>query len=287
MKKRMAVFAASLSGLLGVAAAACDGGGSSGRPGPQGPQGIAGESEASDSKAHATQEPPVANCAAGGEWIDVGEVVDGGFAIQQTAYVCDGGATAGDAGAVDATAAGQDGSVSAAPDAEPGADAAVSDAGTTPDSVNGPACVYAADASVECCGSITIQSTGADGGSLTDHVSIYKYGCQLFTVLPTTIDFGNVTVGSSSQITLDPSSIACPGLPNTNFGVSAGAFPTSRSGTIWTVGFFPQGVGPQSTTLQVIAESSNSCENLSIPITGTGVLPDGGVTSAGDAGTGD
>ena len=36
-------------------------------------------------------EPPGSNCASGGERIDVGEVVDGGFDIQQTAYVCNGG----------------------------------------------------------------------------------------------------------------------------------------------------------------------------------------------------
>jgi hypothetical protein len=43
-----------------------------------------------------TPEPPGSNCADGGERIDIGAIVDGGFDVQETAYVCNGsGADAG------------------------------------------------------------------------------------------------------------------------------------------------------------------------------------------------
>jgi hypothetical protein len=90
--------------------------GEAGPPGPQGPQGIPGENGAPGSQVQVTQEFPGANCAAGGERIDIGVVVDGGFTIQQTAYVCNGVASAGDASAADA-AAGDAGAVDAAADA--------------------------------------------------------------------------------------------------------------------------------------------------------------------------
>jgi hypothetical protein len=272
MRNRRAMFAASLSGLLGVTAAACSGG--SNQPSSNGSPDSAGPS----------------------------------------------GPTAGDAGAFDATAAGPDGALSGEPDAAPEADTGASDAGTSdagpsdagpsdagpsdagpsdagpsdagpsdagsaPDSVNGSACVYTAGASVECCGGFTIQSTGADGGVVTDNVSLYQYECALFTVLPTSIDFGNVTVGTASQITVNPGSIYCPGEAEVDFGLTAAAgaplFQTTRGcaplgpvcTTQWLVTFFPQAAGPQSTTLYITAESSHSCENLSIPMTGTGVLP--------------
>jgi hypothetical protein len=58
------------------------------------------------SQVEVTAEPPGSNCVAGGERIEVGEVVDGGFVVQQTAYACNGtdGPSVPDASAtVDAT----------------------------------------------------------------------------------------------------------------------------------------------------------------------------------------
>jgi len=74
-----------------------------GPTGPQGPQGIPGEAGAAGSQVRVASEPPGTNCAAGGERVEIGEVVDGGFEVQQTAYVCNGVAAGVDAGAVDAT----------------------------------------------------------------------------------------------------------------------------------------------------------------------------------------
>ena len=56
-----------------------------------GATGEAGAQGAPGSQVQVTAEPPGSNCASGGERIDVGEVVDGGFDIQRTAYVCNGG----------------------------------------------------------------------------------------------------------------------------------------------------------------------------------------------------
>jgi hypothetical protein len=85
--------------------------GEAGAPGAQGPQGNVGATGAQGATGEAgapgepgsqiqvTPEPPGPNCATGGERIDVGEVADGGFEIQQTAYVCNGTGAAADAGA--------------------------------------------------------------------------------------------------------------------------------------------------------------------------------------------
>jgi hypothetical protein len=60
---------------------------------------MVGEAGAPGSQLRLTTEPPGLNCAAGGERIDVGVVVDGDFDVQQTAYVCNGAApSAPDAG---------------------------------------------------------------------------------------------------------------------------------------------------------------------------------------------
>ena len=73
--------------------------GATGATGLQGPAGVmgdagatgpAGPSGAPGSRIQIAPEPPGANCAAGGERIDVGIPGDGGFVIQQTAYVCNG-----------------------------------------------------------------------------------------------------------------------------------------------------------------------------------------------------
>jgi hypothetical protein len=52
--------------------------------------GVTGSTGAPGSQIQVTSEPPGANCAVGGERIDVGEPGDGGFVVQQTAYVCNG-----------------------------------------------------------------------------------------------------------------------------------------------------------------------------------------------------
>jgi hypothetical protein len=71
--------------------------GATGATGPQGVPGEEGSPGAPGSQIEVTPEPPGANCATGGERIDVGEVVDGGFEIQQSTYVCNGNGTAPDA----------------------------------------------------------------------------------------------------------------------------------------------------------------------------------------------
>jgi Collagen triple helix repeat (20 copies) len=79
--------------------------------GPQGVQGISGEAGAPGAGSHVQITPESAgpNCATGGERVDVGEIDDGGFDIEQTAYVCDGTAapstTAFDDATCDPTAA--------------------------------------------------------------------------------------------------------------------------------------------------------------------------------------
>ena len=70
--------------------------GPQGPVGPQGPQGTPGEAGAPGTQTQVTPEPAGPNCAAGGERIDIGEATDGGFAIQETAYACNG--TAGGVG---------------------------------------------------------------------------------------------------------------------------------------------------------------------------------------------
>jgi hypothetical protein len=70
--------------------------GPSGSPGPQGPPGDAGAvgpqgpAGAPGSQVHITPESPGDNCPAGGERIDVGLAGDGGFVVEQTAYICNG-----------------------------------------------------------------------------------------------------------------------------------------------------------------------------------------------------
>jgi hypothetical protein len=67
--------------------------GPQGPSGPQGVQGVPGEAGAPGepgSQIQITPEPPGPHCASGGERVDVGEDVDGGFEVQQTAYVCNG-----------------------------------------------------------------------------------------------------------------------------------------------------------------------------------------------------
>jgi hypothetical protein len=73
--------------------------GDAGATGPQGPQGVPGTPGTvgpqgppgtSGSQIQVTPEPPGANCAKGGERIDVGVAGDGGFIVERTAYVCNG-----------------------------------------------------------------------------------------------------------------------------------------------------------------------------------------------------
>jgi hypothetical protein len=61
-----------------------------GAPGEAGAPGAQGTAGTPGSQVQVTAEPPGPNCAAGGERIEIGEVVDGGFQVQQTAYVCNG-----------------------------------------------------------------------------------------------------------------------------------------------------------------------------------------------------
>jgi cysteine-rich repeat protein len=49
------------------------------------------------SQVRVTPEPPGANCTAGGQRIDIGSLVDGGFQTQQVAYTCNGVSGAADA----------------------------------------------------------------------------------------------------------------------------------------------------------------------------------------------
>jgi hypothetical protein len=64
--------------------------GTNGMNGLNGTNGATGPQGAPGSEVQVTAEAPGPNCAAGGERIDVGELVDGGFEIQETAYVCNG-----------------------------------------------------------------------------------------------------------------------------------------------------------------------------------------------------
>jgi hypothetical protein len=61
-----------------------------GPDGPPGPTGASGPAGAAGSQLQLTAEPPGPNCPTGGERIDVGVPGDGGFAVAQTAYVCNG-----------------------------------------------------------------------------------------------------------------------------------------------------------------------------------------------------
>ncbi|MBV9950093.1 MAG: hypothetical protein JOZ69_24850 [Myxococcales bacterium] len=76
-------------------------------PGPQGPPGPQGDAGLA-SLIRLTPEPPGANCAAGGQRIDVGLDANGDGTLEpgevmQTAFVCNGALGSGDAGAGDAT----------------------------------------------------------------------------------------------------------------------------------------------------------------------------------------
>ncbi len=112
--------------------------GATGAVGPQGPQGStgpAGEPGKPGSQIQITTEPPGSNCQAGGERIDIGVFGEGGFVVQQTAFVCNGipgstpdaaGVPGGDGGSADAAgvkdAAAPD--VAVTPDADAGGSSA-------------------------------------------------------------------------------------------------------------------------------------------------------------------
>lgn len=66
--------------------------GNPGAPGAAGPQGAQG---APGSQIQLTTEPPGVNCPNGGERVDVGLPGDGGFVVQQTAYVCNSAPSSG------------------------------------------------------------------------------------------------------------------------------------------------------------------------------------------------
>jgi hypothetical protein len=93
-----------------------------GEAGPQGPQGLPGTP---GSQVVVVPEPPGSNCAAGGEAIEIGVDTDGGFAIQQVTYVCNGvSAIAQEAGANESGAPDSATVGSSTADSSVGADAA-------------------------------------------------------------------------------------------------------------------------------------------------------------------
>jgi hypothetical protein len=150
---------------------------------------------------------------------------------------------------------------------------------------------------------ITIQSTGAGEAVFTDKVFVFDYtdSCMLpgGAGLPAGIDFGNVTVSSGPQTTVntDSLSFACCSSGASNFEVTAPSVPGPGGGAplvtvtkedpgpTWLITYNNLGVlGPQSTTLTV--QRPGTCEQLSIFVTGTSIPLDAGVVDAGSSDAG-
>jgi hypothetical protein len=133
---------------------------------------------------------------------------------------------------------------------------------------------------------IAIQSTTASGATFSDQESATELidGC-IHSQLPTSIDFGNVPVGSSRQITVHSGQYVCAG-PNGG-GVNWALVPVGATdpafqigsivhglGDSWTVTISPQAVGPHTETLIMErAAAASTCQaqsEVTFSVTGTG-----------------
>jgi hypothetical protein len=142
-----------------------------GATGAQGPTGPTGSTGAPGSQIQVVPEPPSNNCPAGGELIEIGTYVDGGFEVEQTVFLCSATAGAGetsDASApVDATVSGEGG-------------IAVSEASS--DAAAAPAPLFTIPMTME--------------GSLLAYVAPVQIGSQQFSLLVDTSSTTLVVAGS-------------------------------------------------------------------------------------------
>jgi hypothetical protein len=231
--------------------------------GPQGSQGDAGPAGADGNSSHIqiSTEPPGMNCRAGGERIDVGILVDGGFEIQQTAYVCNGlpGMEGSDAAAE--TDAGLDAGNPGPTCLLPGACVFSFDVGPTsgtesietgeaytfcphgPDSTTTPPqCIAEVDL-----GGAVLSVSSDDGGSVWNVAGTVPVRLADFPFEVATSK--GATVGTDVTVDLGG---ACPGTPESFVAIPVQATVTSTS-----TGSGPLVVGcsPVTVTQLVVAES--------------------------------
>jgi hypothetical protein len=147
-------------------------------------------------------------------------------------------------------------------------------------------------------GGTIIISYAAYGDTFSDLVVLVEQadGC-IYSQLPTSIDFGDVPVGSTKQLTVHSGQYSCVG-PNGG-GVDWALGPVEATdpafqidqishgvGDSWIVTFSPRAVGPHTEELTMErAAAASTCQaqsQVTFPATGTGVAVDAGAgTDAG------
>jgi hypothetical protein len=127
---------------------------------------------------------------------------------------------------------------------------------------------------------VTIQSTTASGATFSDQESATELidGC-IYSNLPTGLNFGDVPVGSSQQMTVQSGQYACTSAgvdwALSSVGTTDPAFQIGPIvhgvGDSWTITFSPGVVGPHTETLTMTrAGAAPTCSQATFSVTGTG-----------------